>query len=174
LRSRISNIVFSETRQPSCSDRGFTLVEIAIVLVILGLIFNQIVPPFATQLQQRKRQHTSSIISEVLDAAVGYAIAKQRLPCPAGDLTQGHQREQCTGQLSIGYVPAVTLGIGGGTDSKGRLLDSWGRPLIFAVSDSDHATRGEKGKADFLTAGEMSSVGLPYLESDLEFRTTIA
>jgi len=148
-------------------SHGFTLIEIAFTLIIIGFIFDQLLTPFGAQLQQQKRQVTDSTIINALDAIVGYAIANRRLPCPAGDDTSGHQREQCLSPLNVGFVPATTLGVGGEIDSKGRLLDAWGRPLIYAVSDSDHLTQGIQGMPDFLTVGEMSNVGLSYLESDI-------
>lgn len=154
----------SSTASRSC---GFTLIEIAFVLIIVGIISNQILAPFGSQFEQRKRISTGKLIDSVINATLGYTMANQRLPCPASANTQGHQLEQCLGALSVGYVPAVSLGVQGTIDGQGRLLDAWGRPLIYAVSTSDHPSRGQQGQADFLTAGEMSNVGLSYLESNL-------
>ena len=153
----------------SCKRRvaGFTLLEVAIVMIVIGYLLNQLVVPFGAQREQTLRGRAQQQLNTVIDNVVGYAISHHRLPCPAGDNTHGFERSSCKGDLSIGYVPVATLGLRGPTDNQGRLLDSWGRPLIYVVSPSDHPQRGEQGKPDYLTEGEMGNVGLAYLNSAL-------
>lgn len=146
---------------------GFTLLEIAIVMIVVGYLLNQLIAPFGAQREQAMRSRSLEQMSNVIDSATGYAVSHHRLPCPAGVDTHGFERSSCAGALSTGYVPVATLGILGPTDKQGRLLDSWGRPLIYAVSHSDHPLRGEQGKPDFVTMGEIANVGLPYLNSEL-------
>lgn len=146
---------------------GFTLLEVIIVLLIVGILLKQFLTPFGSQMEQHKRVATAALLNKILGATVGYAIANRRLPCPAGIDSDGQQRDQCLGDQAFGYVPAVTLGISGPIDKQGRLLDAWHRPIHYVVSTSDHATRGSPGMADFLTPGEMGNVGLTYLEPEL-------
>lgn len=148
-------------------ESGFTLIELAIVLIVVGYMLNQLIAPFGAQREQAMRSRTLQQLNDVVDNTVGFAISQRRLPCPAGIDTHGYERDNCSGELATGYVPIATLGMPGPTDEQGRLLDSWGRPIIYAVSASDHSLQGEQGMADFVTAGEMANVGLSHLNSEL-------
>jgi prepilin-type N-terminal cleavage/methylation domain-containing protein len=64
------------------SSQGFTLIELAIVLFIAGLILAGALGPLATQIEQRERQSTQEILVEIRENLIGYALANGHLPCP--------------------------------------------------------------------------------------------
>ena len=52
---------------------GFTLVEIAIVLVIVGLLIGGLLTPLAAQLEQRRGSETQKALDEAKEALFGFA-----------------------------------------------------------------------------------------------------
>lgn len=110
------------------SINGFTLVEMAIVLVIFGLMLGGILVPLSAQMDQRNFIQTQKSLDEARAALMGYAIIHGRLPCPASSTSNGVEDPIGGGICSHpydGFLPAVTLGLMP-TDSNGYLLDGWG------------------------------------------------
>lgn len=156
------------TRYPSsprlrpCRTAGFTLVEIAIVLMIVGLMLGGLMVPLATQADLRSQNETKKTLADIHEALLGFASARGRLPCPASPTSSGIESPtgggDCTHDLD-GFIPAATLGITV-TDGQGFAVDAWGRRIRYAVTAAD-------GSA-FTTAGKLRSTGLSALDPNLE------
>ena len=86
--------------------RGFTLVELSLVLLALGLILPGAV--IFWQLSERHRVTTVQMDAQrqSRDAVVGFLHSHYRLPCPAAD-TQGV--EDCAATRQVGMLPWRTL-----------------------------------------------------------------
>ena len=140
---------------------GFSLLEMSIVLLIMGLLLGSLLRPFGTTLVEKKRRQTETQLYLIREALVGYASANHRLPCPLTD-SSGN-----VGNCAVehGYVPAATLGIDGRFNDSGILIDSWGSPIRYSVSNSD---ADNNGRPDFTTAGEMQYVGIQLLQPNFE------
>jgi prepilin-type N-terminal cleavage/methylation domain-containing protein len=65
--------------------RGFTLIEMSIVLLILGLVIAGLLGPLETQIEARDRRQTLDTLNQVSEALYGYALTHGRLPCPDQD-----------------------------------------------------------------------------------------
>ncbi|HXU94758.1 MAG TPA: prepilin-type N-terminal cleavage/methylation domain-containing protein [Gallionella sp.] len=124
-------------RLPPHRQHGFTLVEIAMVLMILGLLLGGMLVPLGAQMEQQKVSETEKQLADAREALIGYAMANGRLPCPAdpsiptGQANAGIARTPpCTGNNSAGVLPWATLGIGE--------TDAWGNRFTYRVS-SDFA-----------------------------------
>ena len=63
-------------------QKGFSLIELAIVLFIVGLLLGGLLNPLATSVEAEQRQTTMDKLDEIKDALAGYAIINGRLPCP--------------------------------------------------------------------------------------------
>jgi len=63
--------------------RGFTLVELAMVLVILALLGGSLLVPVASRIEARDRQTTLERLRDIQHALTGFAIIHGRLPCPS-------------------------------------------------------------------------------------------
>jgi len=65
-------------------QRGFTLVELAVVIVIIALVIGSILVPLGTQVEQRRIAEAQKQLEEIKEALVGYALAQTApfLPCP--------------------------------------------------------------------------------------------
>lgn len=112
--------------------QGFTLIEMAIVLIIVTILIGGLAVPLTAQIQARRVAETRQILEEARDALYGYAMTHVTgtgslyLPCPD---TDGDGREnrvsatQCTADR--GEYPWVDLGTGA--------QDAWGNRLRYAV-----------------------------------------
>lgn len=69
----------------SNSQRGFTLIEIAIVMVIVGLLLGGLLGPLSVQHEQRKRAENETRLNQAQEALLGFAAVNNRLPCPDTD-----------------------------------------------------------------------------------------
>lgn len=127
------------------SGYGFSLVEIAVVMVILSVLLAIVAAPISTQLNQRRVAETQRLLDLAQQALIGYAIANGRLPCPATDgpapdtpnpigATNSFGDEKfalggtpANGQCEFwaGFLPAVALGLSP-VDSQGFMVDAWG------------------------------------------------
>jgi prepilin-type N-terminal cleavage/methylation domain-containing protein len=122
--------------QNRSANRGFTLVEVAIVLVVVGLLIGGLITPLSTQMEQRRVADTRKAMEEARDALTGFAIRNGYLPCPAISAANGLEDragERCTNERRIGFLPWATLGM--------PKLDSWGHLYVYSVTpeftDSD-------------------------------------
>ena len=128
---------FSFTAHPGRSA-GFNLIEMAIVLVILGVLLGGLITPFSTQLEASKRRGADTLIDDVHDALLGFAATNGRLPCPATAASNGLSAPNtattaCT--TNHGFVPARTLGINGSVNTNNLLLDPWLNPIRYSVTN---------------------------------------
>lgn len=147
--------------------RGFTLIEMAVVLALLGILTSHIVEPLSAKLERNKRAQTLHTMEQIRIATLGYLIVEKRLPCPATVNSQGWALAECAGMAATGYVPVATLGLTGPVDSDGLLLDGWGNRFRFIVSGANHPLRGDTDLPDFTSHGELLNVGLGHVNSDL-------
>ncbi|HNV88916.1 MAG TPA: prepilin-type N-terminal cleavage/methylation domain-containing protein [Methylotenera sp.] len=109
---------------------GFTLVEMAIVLVIVGLVISAFLTPLTAQLEQARNAEARRDLSEIKEALLGFAVINDRLPCPDNDgdgVDDGCANTNAT-STSGGNVPWATL------DTK--QLDPWGRRYQYQVNNA--------------------------------------
>lgn len=132
---------------------GFTLVELAVTMIIIGLLLGGAISTMAAQHNLKVTAETNRLLEEAQEALIGFAIAAGRLPCPSQNDLSDKGRESpdngsgaCT--VHDGFVPARALGIGP-TDTDGFLLDPWGNRIRYAITDAETNA--------FTTAGKIRS-----------------
>jgi prepilin-type N-terminal cleavage/methylation domain-containing protein len=152
---------------------GFTLVEIAIVLLIVGILLGYTVALFPRQQELKQYRAVDRQMDQVIEAIIGFAQVNGRLPCPAQPDTVGV--EDINGLVGCntyaGFVPVNTLGLDGRFNDDSLLIDPWGNPIRYYVTDNDFdplpAGAGENnGISDFTAPGEMRAVGLVDTDGD--------
>lgn len=114
--------------------RGFTLIELAVVLAIVGLLLAGTVATLAAQVESRNRVDTQRRLDEAKELLLGFALVNGRLPCPgtaSGD-EAGGGAAACASSYA-GFLPARTIGFQP-TDAAGFGLDAWGQRIRYAVS----------------------------------------
>lgn len=147
-------------------SRGFSLLEMAVVLIILGFVLGAILAPIQAQRQQLAQSQTENTLETVKKALVGFAQAKGRLPCPATLASNGAEDPlPVTGTCTqpVGLLPAVTLGIQP-INSDGFVIDAWNNPIRYAITQN---TAGGAATPDFTTSSDMANVGISVLNPDL-------
>lgn len=113
---------------------GFSLMEMAIVLAIVGLLLGGLMPTLSAQMESRRINETRGQLDDIKDALTGFAIINGRLPCPAdGTATAGDELVTGSGvaaacTLTQGVLPWSTLG----TDET----DAWGRRFTYRVTST--------------------------------------
>jgi prepilin-type N-terminal cleavage/methylation domain-containing protein len=119
-------------------EQGFTLVELAMVLVIFSLLVGGMLMGLGAQRQVAESNESQKRLAEIRDALIGFAVTNGRLPCPAdpalvtGSVGSGLERAAiaggCTGGAAAvaGALPWATLGM--------QELDVWGRRVSYRVT----------------------------------------
>ena len=144
-------------------QRGFTLVEIAIVLLIVAILLGYSVAMLPIQQELKQYRKLDQQMDDIVDHLIGFAQVNGRLPCPDtdGDLnglgagtlngledpddyvdnvdTLGVAPPTSDGIIDsckgfYGFLPAGTLGLTGDINTLGQLLDPWGQPYRYHVS----------------------------------------
>jgi prepilin-type N-terminal cleavage/methylation domain-containing protein len=128
-------IKFSLSKKQS----GFSLIEMAIVLVILGFILGGVVSGLSSQREVQRRNDSQRQLEEIRNAVIGFAQSNNRLPCPASSTSQGHSVPMASGPCTPGpdnrFVPYADLGIQGAI-VNGRLADTWLQPVQYRLTAS--------------------------------------
>lgn len=152
---------------------GFTLIELAVVVLVITLLLGSLLIPLATQVEQRNVSETQKRLQEIKDALIGYAIANGRFPCPAvstnSPTDSGVESPVGTGNCTNffdGYVPGITLGLSN-LDSQGFVVDAWGlqqNRIRYAITN---APVGGVANA-FTVPGGMRSSGVQALGAGID------
>jgi prepilin-type N-terminal cleavage/methylation domain-containing protein len=104
--------------------QGFSLVEMAIVLTIVGLLMATLLPSLTSQMEQQRRVETRKQLEDIRQALMGFAVMNGRLPCPTtqtdpANANYGMEAGSCNSNPSAeGYLPWKTLGV--------LEIDAWG------------------------------------------------
>ena len=118
-------------------QHGFTLVEMAVVLMIVGLLLGGLIPTFSAQMESQRINETRKTMSEIKEALIGYAIRNGTLPWPAcGTIPAGQvnagiglapaSAAVCTNASDIMVLPWATLGT--------SETDGWGNRFTYRVT----------------------------------------
>jgi prepilin-type N-terminal cleavage/methylation domain-containing protein len=111
---------------------GFTLIEIAIALVILALFAGGVMVALRVQTQRAHIVQTRDTLEEAREALYNFAMTQGYLPCPAVDAqglagTCPGNTDGATSATSAGMLPWKDLGLAG--------TDAWSQPIRYAVSN---------------------------------------
>jgi type II secretory pathway pseudopilin PulG len=113
---------------------GFTLVELAIVLVVISLLLVALMGPLSAQQEQKAIMDTKRQMDEAKEALFGFLVSRGRLPCPAdpaldtADVNAGLERTGGCASVanSIGVLPWRALGL--------READAWNHRYTYRVA----------------------------------------
>jgi len=121
---------------------GFSLVELAIVLLVVTLMLSSLLYTLSAQTEQRNFEDTRRRLEQARELVLAFAIVNGRLPCPARSTSAGVEVRNAAGECKDagnvedyyggalaggavgGFLPAVTLGFPT-VDAAGFALDAW-------------------------------------------------
>ena len=115
------------------AQHGFSLIELAVAVVVIALLLGSILVPLGTQVEQRKVSDSRKALEEIREALIGFAIINGRLPCPDTDSDPaaagyGLEDTPCSADpVTEGYLPWKTLG-------GVAPMDAWGIRRTVATS----------------------------------------
>ncbi|HYL91268.1 MAG TPA: prepilin-type N-terminal cleavage/methylation domain-containing protein [Burkholderiales bacterium] len=142
-------------------QRGFTLVEVAVVVTIVAFLLVSLMFTFSAQVDQRNIDETRRRLEQARELVLSFAIVNGRLPCPArwtssvsnsgglesfcpaaatsststcvGTETTTVQTHGTCSNFYDGYLPAASIGYTP-SDQSGYALDAWGNRIRYAVA----------------------------------------
>lgn len=137
------------------TSAGFTLLEMAIVLVIIGVLLGGLLMPLSAQVETSRIGETKKALDEINQALIGFAVTNGYLPCPAVSSSNGAEDRTgttCTGGKRLGFLPWATLGV--------SQVDAWGRLFRYSVTSTftDSGTKFTLASAGDITVKNDNSV----------------
>lgn len=115
--------------------RGFTLLELLVVMVIIGLLAGLVVPRYFSQVGKSQSKVAAAQIDALDKALVQFRLDVDRFPTTEEGLT------------ALNEAPAGAAGWSGPYLKKSVPDDPWGRSFIYKEP-------GEHGDFDLLTYGK--------------------
>jgi prepilin-type N-terminal cleavage/methylation domain-containing protein len=173
------------------TQRGFTLIELSVVMIIVAFLIGGLIYTLAAQVEQRNFEETRRRIEQARELILAFAITKGRLPCPArsaataspatvaGDEvltttgTVGCIGDTITdfyggtnGGVTLGLLPARSIGYQQ-VDSSGFAVDAWGNRLRYAVANLITNCSGSSTLPHFVNAANLKANGISCQPNDL-------
>lgn len=154
-------------------SRGFSLVEMAVVLSIIALLLGGAILTLTIQEEQRALAETRRGLEAAAEAVIGFALANRRLPCPAAGATG--VESLATGTVATGgtcasnfggFLPARSVGFQP-VDDQGFALDAWGNRIRYAVANAITGCIGTASTPHFTSVANLKANGVSCRPNDL-------
>ncbi len=120
------------------NSHGFTLIEMSLVLVIVGMVITTIFPTLKLVREYAQNQQTQSNLDTLIRATAAYVQANGCLPCPTPASTVGGGFGRVRGDMITlpcgactqpeGVVPFASLGL-----PMNTAKDGWGRWITMRI-----------------------------------------
>ena len=183
-----------ERNRARVPERGFSLVELAVVMTVVAFLLGGLMLTLSAQTEQRNFEETRRRLEQARELVLAFAIVNGRLPCPARSTSAGAEvrisdtdltaanRGKCQdaggvqdyyggtlpGPAIGGLLPAQTIGFQQ-VDASGFAVDAWGNPMRYAVAKTvDSATcSGTSTLPHFTNALNLRQNGISCQPNDL-------
>ncbi|QKJ66679.1 type II secretion system protein [Deefgea piscis] len=119
---------------------GFSLLEMAIVLLVVGILMAAGLGALNVQISQRRWNETQQMLRAANEALIGFALSNNRLPCPAdpslANTAANAGKEARNGAGANAYRCSLVFGDLPWQDLGLPELDAWGGRLQYQVTTS--------------------------------------
>lgn len=174
------------------AGRGFSLVELAVVMAIVAFLLGGLMYTLSAQTEQRNFEETRRRLDQARELILAFAIVNGRLPCPARSTSAGAEvrvldtdpvpanRGKCQdaggvvdyyggtpGGVVGGLLPAATIGYQQ-VDSGGFAVDAWQNRIRYAVANPVTNCSGSSNIPHFTYAINMKANGITCQPDDLQ------
>ncbi len=169
--------------------RGFSLVELAVVMTIVAFLLGGLIYTMSAQIEQRNFEETRRRLDLARELILAFAITNGRLPCPArsaatavpvtvaGDEVRNAAFD-CIGDavtdyyggtnagVTLGLLPARSIGYQQ-VDPNGFAVDAWGNRLRYAVANLITNCSGTSTLPHFVHSVNLRANGISCQPNDL-------
>ena len=170
-------------RQRLQDSAGFSLVELAIVLLVVTLMLSSLLYTLSAQTEQRNFEDTRRRLEQARELVLAFAIVNGRLPCPARANSAGAEVRNAAGECKDaanvedyyggtpggvvgGLLPAVTIGFPT-VNINGFALDAWQNRIRYAVAKTVTSCSGTSTLPHFENATNLRGNGISCQPNDL-------
>ena len=112
-------------------QKGFSLIEVALVLVIIGLLTAGGLNLVKSKREQAMYGASVDALKKSKEALVAYVVINGHLPCPDSDLIPDGSENRGTNQCSAntGVLPYIDMGL-----NQVSVKDSWGNYIRYEIN----------------------------------------
>jgi len=128
--------------------KGFTLLELLVVMVIIGLLAGLVAPRYFGQIGRSQVKIAAAQIDSLDKALIQFRLDTDRFPTTEENLN------------ALNESPTDAIGWAGPYLKKQVPMDPWGRPYVYK-------SPGEHGDFDLLTLGKDGTAGGTAENSDI-------
>ena len=90
--NKIRNLSLTQLQNES----GFTLVELIVVVMMIGILSSIAIPQFMSAADKAKQKEASAIVASMIKAATAYQTEYGALPLTMGDISEYAKFQKCT------------------------------------------------------------------------------
>lgn len=174
-------------------SRGFSLVELAVVVAIVAFLMGGLMYTLSAQTEQRSFEETRRRLEQARELILAFAITNGRLPCPARNIATNvpltvpgdevvTTATGCIGDtvtdyygtiisagpplVTGGFLPARSIGYQQ-VDSAGFAVDAWGNRLRYVVANLITNCSGSSTTPHFVNTVNLKNNGISCQPNDL-------
>ena len=125
--------VLKNVIQKSLNDEGFTLVELIVVVMMIGILSSIAIPQFMSAADKAKQKEASAIVASMIKSATAYQTEYGALPKNMGEMSEYARFQKCPNP-----TPA-----GGDVSADGGSVCKATNPIAVADADTQfYSTSG--------------------------------
>lgn len=148
-------------------SHGFTLIEMALLLAVIGLVLGIFLQAYKIYQQERRNVYDRTVQEKVTRSMATYLQANGSLPCPASsdgvfsDANFG-RAQNCSGStpIAIGAIPVADLNL-----PYEMMADAYGNKMTYAVTTArtDPATYPNATDAVIIKHDDGATKNVPFV-----------